>query len=126
MADGTYDIYHPETEANVVLMTDGSTLTTAIGKRALKEKLITATLSPSSWVGAEAPYTYDLTVNGVTATNIVEVLPAANPSEEELAAYQSANLQDGGQKINTITLKAYGEKPEISISIRILVGGDPL
>lgn len=81
----------------------------------------TATLTYSGWSGSSAPYTQTVTVNGVTATSHQDILPALNVSAEELAALQAANLQDGGQAVNSITLKAFGEKPTINLPIRVIV-----
>ena len=85
---------------------------------------VTSTLSASSWSGDSAPYTYTLAVNGVTATSNQELLPALNTTEEQLTALQAANIQDGGQAANSVTLKAFGDKPTIDIPIRVIVRGD--
>lgn len=85
---------------------------------------VTATLLAANWTGDAAPYSYTLTVSGVTATSNQEVLPALNITVEQLEALQSANIQDGGQAANTMTLKAYGDKPTINLPIRIILRGD--
>ena len=85
---------------------------------------VTATLLAASWIGTSAPYTYTLAVNGVTATSNQEILPALNITVEQLEALQSANIQDGGQAANTVTLKAYGDKPTIDLPIRVIKRGD--
>lgn len=85
---------------------------------------VTATLLAANWTGDAAPYSYALTVSGVTATSNQEVLPALNITAEQLKALQSANIQDGGQAANTMTLKAYGDKPTIDLPIRVIKRGD--
>ncbi len=85
---------------------------------------VTATLLAASWTGDAAPYSYALTVSGVTATSNQEVLPALNITAEQLEALQSANIQDGGQAANSMTLKAYGDKPTIDLPIRVIKRGD--
>ena len=85
---------------------------------------VTATLLAARWTGNAAPYSYTLTVSGVTATSNQEVLPALNITVEQLEALQSANIQDGGQAANTMTLKAYGDKPTIDLPIRVIKRGD--
>lgn len=82
--------------------------------------LTTATLLASGW----ADGVYTLAVNGVTATSNQEILPALGITEEQLEALQAANIQDGGQAVNSITLKAYGEAPTIDIPIRVIKRGD--
>ena len=85
---------------------------------------VTATLLAASWTGDAAPYTYTLAVTGVTANSNQELLPALNITEEQLTALQAANIQDGGQAANSITLTAFGDKPIIDLPIRVIVRGD--
>lgn len=89
-----------------------------------KSSIVTATLLSIGWTGDAAPYTYALTVSGVTATSNQEVLPALNITAEQLEALQGANIQDGGQAENSMTLKAYGDKPTIDLPIRVIKRGD--
>ena len=86
--------------------------------------LVTATLTAAGWAGSAAPFTCALTVSGVTTTNVNELLPSATITAAQLEAYQMANIQDGGQAANSITLKAWGEKPTIDIPVRIIVRRD--
>ena len=85
---------------------------------------VTATLLAASWTGTSAPYTYTLTVTGVTANSNQELLPALTITEEQLTALQAANIQDGGQAANSVTLTAFGDKPTIDLPIRVIVRGD--
>lgn len=82
-----------------------------------------ATLAAASWSGASAPYTYTLTVNGVTDTSTQEIVFATSINLEQLTAGQNANIQDGGQSANTIVLKAWGEKPTVDLPIRVIMRG---
>lgn len=82
-----------------------------------------ATLAAASWSGNSAPYTYTLTVNGVTDTSTQEILFATSINLEQLTAGQNANIQDGGQSANTIVLKAWGEKPTVDLPIRVIMRG---
>lgn len=86
------------------------------------DKLITteATLPASGWTGTSAPYSYTLSVTGVTADSNQELLPALDITAEQLAALQAANIQDGGQSEDTVTLKAFGTMPTIDLPIRVL------
>lgn len=92
--------------------------------KANKSTTVNATLSASSWQGSSAPYTYTLSVSGVTATSNQEILEALNITATQLEALQGANIVDGGQSANSITLKAFGEKPTIDIPIRVILRGD--
>lgn len=81
------------------------------------------TLVAASWSGDSAPYTYTLTVNGVTDTSTQEIVFATSINLEQLTAGQNANIQDGGQSANTIVLKAWGEKPTVDLPIRVIMRG---
>lgn len=85
---------------------------------------VTATLLAASWTGSSAPYTYTLAVNGVTANSNQELLPALTITSEQLTVLQAANIQDGGQAVNSVTLTAFGDKPTIDLPIRVIVRGD--
>ena len=87
-------------------------------------KMVTATLLAASWTGSSAPYTYTLAVTGVTANSNQELLPALTITKEQLTALQAANIQDGGQAVNSVTLTAFGDKPTIDLPIRVIVRGD--
>ena len=89
-----------------------------------KSTEVSATLSSASWVGASAPFTYDLTVSGVTTTSNQELLPSISITSTELLALQEANIIDAGQSTNTISLKAFGTKPTVDIPIRVILRGD--
>ncbi len=113
--------------ANGILKGDGNGGVSAATKGtdyAGASETVTATLLAASWTGDAAPYTYTLSVSGVTATSNQEVLPALNITAEQLEALHGANLQDGGQAANTMTLKAYGDKPTVDIPIRVIKRGD--
>ena len=103
---------------------DGTALSPADIGAAEMSAVVTTTLAVKSWSGSAAPYTYSLTVSGVTATSNQEILPALNITTEQLEAMQAANIQDGGQAANTITLKAYGDVPTIDLPIRVIRRGD--
>lgn len=83
----------------------------------------TVTLSASAWSGSSAPYSCVLSVEGVTATNIIEINYASSASDAAIEAYQGAGLKDGGQSDGIITLLAT-EKPTVNIPITIIVRND--
>lgn len=88
-----------------------------------KSTTSTVTLSASAWSGSSAPYSYVLSVAGVTATNIIEINYASSASDAAIEAYQGAGLKDGGQSAGRITLLAT-EKPTVNIPITIIVRND--
>ena len=90
---------------------------------AKKSTLVNTTLTASKWTGSSAPYSYVLSVSGVTSSNIVEIDYASNASSTAIEAYQNAMLADGGQTTNQITIKAT-EKPTVDIPITIVIRND--
>ncbi|MEI6296293.1 MAG: hypothetical protein WCO84_01430 [bacterium] len=82
------------------------------------------TLSSATWTGASAPFSYVLSVTGVTTTSNQEFLPSTAITQIELEALQGANIVDGGQTTGSITLKAWGDKPTVDIPIRVILRGD--
>nr|DAH69776.1 MAG TPA: nucleoid-associated protein [Caudoviricetes sp.] len=92
--------------------------------KADKSAPVTATLLAANWTGDSAPYSYTLSVVGVTASSNQEFLPALDITTEQLEALQGANIQDDGQAGGTVTLKAFGTKPTIDLPIRIIKRGD--
>ena len=91
---------------------------------AKKSTVVDTTLSASSWSGSSAPYTYTLSVSGVTATNVNEINFSSSATDAQVEAYQNAMLKDGGQSSGKITLKATGDKPTVDIPITIIVRHD--
>ena len=51
-------------------------------------------------------------------------MPANGATDEELQAYLSAGMCGGATGTGTITIKAFGEKPDINIPITIVVRGE--
>lgn len=90
---------------------------------AKKSTLVNTTLTASKWTGSSAPYSYVLSVSGVTSSNIIEIDYASNASSAAIEAYQNAMLADGGQTTNQITIKAT-EKPTVDIPITIVIRND--
>jgi len=102
----------------------GKALAELVSTKSSKSTIQTKTLSAVSWVGSEIPYTYTLSVTGVTPTSVQEILPTTDITADQLSVLISATIQDGGQSSNTIVLKAWGTKPTIDLPIRIILRGD--
>lgn len=86
--------------------------------------IIQKVLSASNWTNNEAPYNYNLFVEGVTDQSVQEILLSVDVTLEQIESAQDANIQDAGQSTNTIFLKAWGYKPEVDIPIRIIMRSD--
>ena len=81
---------------------------------------VTVQLS-TSWAGTEAPYSQTVAVSGVTSGSVVDIDVASTVTAEQLDAYINAKIVDGGQAAGSITLKAFGDKPEVVIPVKIVV-----
>lgn len=92
--------------------------------RALKSSNVETTLLASNWQGTQAPFTYNLAVEGITSTSNQEILLSTNVTLEQVEIAQSANILDGGQSNGVMTLKAWGDKPSIDIPVKIILRGD--
>ena len=92
--------------------------------KANKSTIVSATLSTANWTGDSAPYSYTLSVDGVTATSNQEILPALDVMSEQIEALQAANIVDAGQEDGVIILRAFGDKPSIDLPIRVIRRGD--
>ena len=115
-----YDSVGPNSDG---AMTQNATQALFDGKATIS-KTVPVTLLASGWSGNAAPYTYNLSVTGVTAFSNQEIIPATNITQEQLISLQGTNMIDGGQDTNTIILKATKNKPTVDIPIRIILRGD--
>ena len=90
---------------------------------ALKSKRTTATIG-TAWTGASAPYTQTISISGVKADSIVEISLPSTATAAQVEAFQTLNLQDGGQAAGSITLRAFGEINIIEIPVNVIVRSD--
>ena len=91
----------------------------------LNSKIQNVTLNTSSWSGSEAPFSYTVSNSNVTSTSkVVEIMPANGATNDQLRAYLSAGMCGGATGTGTITIKAFGKKPEVNIPITVVVRGE--
>lgn len=90
---------------------------------AKKSTIVNTTLTSQQWTGDNAPYSYTLSVDGVTENSINEITYAKTATNEQIEAYQSAQFRDGGQSANQIIILA-SEKPNVDIPIVVIVRHD--
>lgn len=89
-----------------------------------KEKLkqIVVTLPSSGWAGSAVPYTQTISVNGVTATNIVIVSP--QPTQSNITTVTECKVVASEQGVDALTFMAMEEKPASNVVFNILTGGE--
>jgi len=95
-----------------------------LGAKVNKSSKVSATMNASSWSGSSAPYTITLSINGVTTSNNVEILIPGSATNAQVEAWMAAGIVNGTQAANSVTLKAYGDKPSINIPIEAIVRND--
>lgn len=83
-------------------------------------------LQAVNWVGDTAPYSYEISIEGMDANKNWEITNSIDPlmTKEELNAFGRAQIICGEQSEGLIKLIAYGIKPEIDINIIVIVRGD--
>lgn len=88
-----------------------------------KSKEYTATLTAAGWTGDEVPYTQVVTISGLAADAhlIVGLAPTATAEQVEAAA--AAMLLATAQAAGSITISAFGDKPEAALPILIMEVG---
>lgn len=79
------------------------------------------TLSPDTWKGSVAPFTYDISNENITATNNVDVSLATSATLDQAKVWAKAMVMNATQTNGKITLKAYGKKPGANIPIVVTV-----
>ena len=79
----------------------------------------TVTLAANAWTSS-SPYRQTVTVQGVTANSLNIITAIENATSAQLEAIYNANLSDGGQNTNSITVRAYGALPNEDISVRVI------
>ena len=95
-----------------------------LGTKVNKSSKVSATMNASSWSGSSAPYTITLSINGVTTSNNVEILIPGSVTNAQVEAWMAAGIVNGTQAANSVTLKAYGDKPSINIPIEAIIRND--
>lgn len=95
----------------------------ALGEKANSSIAISATLLASAWVGVTAPFTQELSVEGLTAAQngVIDVAHDATATQREIA--REAMLSVIGQSDGKLIIAADGEMPEFDIPVYIILLG---
>lgn len=96
---------------------------TALGEKANSSVLVSATLLVSAWTGIDSPFTQDITVTGLTATQNGIISVAHNATFEQREMAREAMLSVVGQEGGKLTIAADGEMPDIDIPVYIILLG---
>ena len=83
----------------------------------------TLTVSASAWAGDEAPYIAKIDCVYATADNHLIVGAGGALTAEQQTAMTEAMIVCTAQAVGSITLTAFGKKPEIDLPVNVLVVG---
>lgn len=83
----------------------------------------TITLTAAAWTGTTEPYAQTVQVEGVTASNAVEITLGDATGEQALSCAEAQILRIT-QATGSLTLYAYGDEPSIDIPIVVIIRGD--
>lgn len=114
--DGTYYIINSDGNSILGIIKNGISLDSTP-----KPLSVNASASLNNWSGSSAPYTNSVTINGVTATNIVEVGLSSNANDDQVKACMAASIAKITQTNNGIVLYAYGTKPTVDIPLTCVI-----
>lgn len=92
----------------------------------LNSNTIEYTLLNSNWIGENTPYSYTISLGDtytLTNNSKVDIGASLSCSDTQLESLMALSLCGGSidTESNSITLKAFGEKPSIDIPISILI-----
>ena len=95
---------------------------TALGEKANLSVAINATLLASAW-SDDSPYTQTVTVEGLKADSNGVISIAQKATSEQIEIVCDAGLYISNQADGTLTITAYGDKPNVDIPVIIILLG---
>ena len=87
----------------------------------INSKTVELTILSNGWTGESAPFQYTISLSGqYTLSNFskIDIGSKVGNTDDQLKALMDCALCGSG---NTITIKAFGEKPTIDIPISIII-----
>ena len=94
-------------------------LDTVLAEKSDKSISIEAVLLANSWAGIDAPFTQELTVEGLEATQNGNISVAHSATFEQREMARDAKLCVTGQEKGKLIISADGEMPELDIPVSI-------
>lgn len=94
---------------------------TILGQKADNSDVVNATLLASAWSGIDAPFTQELSVAGLSATQNGTISVAHSATTEQREIARNAMLSVIGQESGKLIIAADGELPELDIPVFILI-----
>lgn len=85
----------------------------------LNPTVVNVTLLAANWVGSVAPFTYTLTVDGMTDTSDGSISLTDGFTDEQYTECANSEIVKQDQTANTVIIKAMTSKPTIDIPLTI-------
>lgn len=96
---------------------------TALGEKANHSSYVVTTLLANAWAGVDAPFTQEITVEGLSETQNGYISVAHSATTEQREVARLAMLAVSDQQEGTLTIVADGEMPELDIPVCIILLG---
>lgn len=96
---------------------------TEFGKRAVKSVQVTGTLLASAWSGVDAPFTQEISVDGLGVTQNGTIAVSQSATFEQRQMAREAMLALAGQSEGKLIVVADGEMPDIDIPFVVTLLG---
>lgn len=96
---------------------------TALGEKANSSVEVSGVLLSSEWSGENAPYTQELSVSGMTATQNGTIALALNATAEQREAARAAMLYIVSQADGVLVIGAEGDCPTVDIPVTTILLG---
>ena len=96
---------------------------TALGEKANSSISVSTTLLANAWVGVDSPFTQNISVEGLGATQNGTISVAHSATAEQREMAREAMLSVIGQAAGQLTIAADGEMPDIDIPVYIILLG---
>lgn len=93
----------------------------ALGEKANNSIVVDATLFTSSWVGTVAPYTQEILIEGLSATQNGVINVAHNATTEQREMVRRAMIFVTGQEDGKLIVTADGDLPTMDIPVQIIL-----
>lgn len=106
-----------ESDSNMVIIDQ------VLGQKADNSVLVNATLLSTAWSGVDSPFTQELTVEGLGATQNGSISVAISATFEQRESARDAMLSIISQENGKLTIAADGELPELDIPVYIILLG---
>lgn len=94
-----------------------------LGQKADNSVLVNATLLSTAWSGVDSPFTQELAVEGLGATQNGSISVAHSATFEQRESARDAMLSIISQENGKLTIAADGELPELDIPVYIILLG---